>query len=270
MQNRVAIIQARYSSTRLPGKILKKIAGKEILGHVLDRLGYCRNIDKIVVATTTNPIDDRIIEYIQQNYNIDVFRGSESNVLDRYYKAATEYKADLIIRVTSDSPLIDPCVVDFIVSIAENKGYDYVSNSLTPTLPDGLDVESMTYHALAKAWMYVRNPEEREHVTPYIRMHPKRFRLANINFTKDCSSLCWAVDTPADLEFIAALSKELDFLNPKNFAFQNVLSVIKAHPHLAEINKSSQRDHKLIEQFPEIFFAHSGNYANYQFTGNNK
>ena len=260
----VAIVQARLSSTRLPGKVLASLSGLEILGHVVERLSSCGNIDATIVATTTNPADDRLVEYLEKKFpNIGCFRGSESDVLDRYLMTARKFEADTIVRVTSDSPLIDPAVVDAVASIQATGHYDYASNSLSPTLPDGLDVECFTLETLTRAWEEASLPEEREHVTAYIRIHPERFRLANLSWKQNLSQFCWAVDTPADLDFVRDLAGHLDLRRPENYGFQRVLAVLAAHPEVAAVNGGAVRDQKLVEQMPEIFTAHGERYDNH-------
>ena len=263
----VAIVQARLSSTRLPGKVLALLEGLEILGHVLERLAVCRNIDQIVVATTVNPADDRIADYLEKKFTrISCFRGEEEDVLDRYRMAARALQAHTVVRVTSDSPLIDPAVVDAVAAIHAAGGYDYASNSLAPTLPDGLDVECFSMAALERAWQEATRAEEREHVTPYLRMHPERFRLANLCWPRNLSDLCWAVDVPADLDFMRALAEFLDLRDPHNYGLERVLAVLAAHPEVVALNGGSVRDCKLVEQLPQIFSAHGGNFANHLLT----
>lgn len=260
----VAIIQARLSSTRLPGKVLAPVAGLAIIGHVLDRLALCQNIDETVVATTINPTDDRLVNYLDEQYpHIAHFRGDEADVLDRYQKAARVFGANTIVRVTSDSPLIDPAVVDAVISVQATGEYDYASNSLVPSLPDGLDVECFTMTALTRAWEVATLSEEREHVTPHMRTHPAHFRLANLFWTRNHSALCLAVDTPADLDFVQALAEHLDLRNPNNYGFKRVLQALAAHPEIGTFNSDAVRDHKLIAQFPTIFSAHEKRFDNY-------
>lgn len=260
----VAIVQARISSTRLPGKVLAPVAGLEILGHVLERMAVCQNIDEIVVATTVNPADDRLIDYLSKAFpRVGRFRGDEDDVLDRYHAAAGAFSADAVVRVTSDSPLIDPVVVDAVAALQADAGYDYVSNSLSPSLPDGLDAECFSSAALNRAWTAATLPGEREHVTPYLRMHPEIFRLANLSWHRDLSQLCWAVDAPADLDFVRALAEHLDVRNPDNYGFERVLAALAAHPEVGSINGSAVRDHKLLEQMPQIFSAYGSRIDNH-------
>lgn len=263
----VAIVQARLSSTRLPGKVLASLAGLEILGHVLERLVVCRNIDETVVATTVNSADDRLAAYLEKHFpRIGLFRGEEDDVLDRYRKAARAFEADTVVRVTSDSPLIDPAVVDAVAAVQAAGGCDYTSNSLVPTLPDGLDVECFSMAALERAWQEATRAEEREHVTPYLRMHPERFRLANLFWQRNLSDLCWAVDAPADLDFLRVLAGYLDIRDPDNYGLERVLAVLTAHPEVAAINGGAVRDHKLVEKLPQIFTAHGGRFASHPLT----
>ncbi|MBI9086126.1 MAG: glycosyltransferase family protein [Desulfobacterales bacterium] len=253
----IAIVQARLSSTRLPGKVLAPVAGLEILGHVLVRLAVCQNIDETVVATTVNPADDPLVDYLETNFpRIGCFRGEEDDVLDRYLSAARAFAAHTVVRVTSDSPLIDPAVVDAVAAVRAAGNYDYASNSLSPTLPDGLDAECFSMAALTRAWAEATRVEEREHVTPYLRMHPDRFSLANLAWHRNLSGLCWAVDTPADLDFVRQLAGHLDLMDPANYGFERVLAVLASHPQLADANGGAVRDHKLVEQLPQIFSAH--------------
>lgn len=260
----VAIVQARLSSTRLPGKVLAPVAGLEILGHVLERLAVCQNIDETVVATTVNPADDRLVDYLETHFpRVGRFRGDEDDVLDRYRSAARAFGAHAVVRVTSDSPLIDPAVVDAVAGVRAAGHYDYASNSLAPTLPDGLDAECLSMAALTRAWAEATLVGEREHVTPYLRMHPHRFTLANLAWHRNLSGLCWAVDTPADLEFVRQVAGHLDLRNPANYGFGRVLAVLAAHPQVADANGGAVRDHKLVEQLPQIFCAHGRRFDNH-------
>lgn len=253
----IAIVQARLSSTRLPEKVLARVAGLEILGHVLARLTVCQNVDEIVVATTVNPADDRLVAYLAGAFpRVRRFRGDEDDVLDRFRAAARAFAADTVVRVTSDSPLVDPAVVDAVAAVRSAGGYDYASNSLAPSLPDGLDAECFTAAALEKAWSEARRPEAREHVTPYMRMHPERFRLANVAWHRNLSHLCWAVDTPADLAFVRGLADRIDLRRPRNYSFERVLAVLEASPELAAANAGAVRDQKLVAELPQIFTAH--------------
>lgn len=270
MGKRVAIIQARMSSARLPGKVLKRILGKEMLGHVLDRVFSCDALDGIVVATTEDPKDERIVEFVKKyGRGAECFRGSEDNVLDRYYRAAVTFGADWIVRITSDSPLLDPSVIRSVITTTIAGDYDYGSNSLIPTMPDGLDVECMKLSALELAWKEASLPHELEHVTPYIRMNPKLFRMANLFYARDLSSLCWAVDSGPDFRFISTLAEHINLLDPSNYSFERIMAVLERYQHLQNINSVSIRDCKLLEKIPNIFRHDTSEFASYFFNREN-
>lgn len=233
----VAIIQARMGSTRLPGKVLMDIGGKTMLAHVVDRTRRAKLLDKILVATTLNPHDERIIVECDR-LGVLVFRGREEDVLDRYYQVAREYKADVIVRITSDCPLIDPEVIDTVVRYyLENRSkLDYVSNTLTRSYPRGLDVEVFPFNILERTWREAREAYQREHVTLYIYEHPEIFRLANVKNSEDLSYLRWTVDEEKDLEFVREVYKRL-YKEDEVFLMQDILYLLKREPQLLEINK---------------------------------
>jgi glutamate-1-semialdehyde 2,1-aminomutase/spore coat polysaccharide biosynthesis protein SpsF len=244
-QTVIAIIQARMGSSRLPGKVLLEIGGHPILWHVVRRLRKARSIDKVVVATTTAPADDAIAEFCSAR-GVACFRGSEADVLDRYYRAACAFGADVVVRITADCPFVDPAIVDRCVGIFWEDNYDYVSNTLTIAYPDGMDVEVFSRSCLDQAWREARLSIEREHVTPYIRTSGK-FRLGA--FTCDfplpqlCADLRLTVDEPRDLQFADALLSQLS--NSKNnnnedrcdFDLQQIVHVLEREPHLMSINQ---------------------------------
>lgn len=233
------IIQARVGSTRLPKKVLLKIQGKEILIHVLERVSYSKKIDKIIVATTLDSDDDEI-ETIVQGYNfsrVKVFRGSEEDVLDRYYQAAKETGADIIVRITSDCPLIDWNLIDQIITEFQKGDYDYVSNVLDRrTYPRGLDVECFSFTILEKMWNICKEKREREHVTTYVRENQTLFRTKNIEQDVDWSILRWTVDEKDDLKLIKIIYDKL-YQNKPDFNTKDILTLIKKEPELANINK---------------------------------
>ncbi|PKP61382.1 MAG: acylneuraminate cytidylyltransferase [Candidatus Altiarchaeales archaeon HGW-Altiarchaeales-1] len=239
MENKkiVAIIQARMGSTRLHGKVMKKILGKEVILHDIDRIKQIKNLDKIVIATTTKKDDDIIVETIK-NYNsgIGIFRGSEDDVLDRYYKAAKEFNATVIVRITSDCPLIDPLVSDKVIETFLNNKCDYCSNCLKRTYPQGLDTEVFSFEALEKAWKEAKEDYQREHVTPYIYEHPEKFKLLNVLNDKDLSHLRWTLDTIEDFNFIDEIYKRL-YKENKSFYIEDILKVLEKEPKMLEINK---------------------------------
>jgi len=188
----ITIIQARLGSTRLPQKILLDLCGKPVIQRVYERACKIDKTDDVIVATTLSNSDDRLADFCRNN-GIPLFRGSENDVLDRYYRAAKHFKADAVIRITGDCPLIDPAVVNLVVLTFRSAEVDYASNVQPPTYPDGLDTEIFTFSALETAWKYATGSYDREHVTPYI-YNSGSFRLLNVPNGEDCSSERWTVD----------------------------------------------------------------------------
>lgn len=230
----VAIVQARMGSSRLPHKVLKDLAGATVLERVLNRLGRSRLIQETLVATTTEPADNAIVEHCER-IGQEVFRGSEQDVLDRYYQAAKSTKADMVVRITSDCPLIDPEVTDATIRAFLDQRSDYTSNILVRTYPRGLDTEVMTVQALERAWREGTKPYEREHVTPYIYENPGKFKLHGIENDADCSQHRWTVDTPEDLQLLRAVYAQ--FGGRDDFGWREVLELVEADPSLANINR---------------------------------
>lgn len=231
----VGIIQARMGSTRLPGKVLLDLAGEPMLARVVSRAQRASKVDEVVVATTTEPGDEPIVR-ICRSRGWPCFRGSERDVLDRYYRAAIEHGADCVVRITSDCPLIDPEVIDLVVGELLQKGLtDYASNTLPPrTFPRGLDVEAVRFEALDRAWRQDENPAWREHVTPYIHRHPEEFALRAVTNDQDYSHMRWTVDTPADLVFIRRI---YDHFGHDRFSWRDVVALLEEHPAWVEINQ---------------------------------
>ncbi|WP_446897236.1 cytidylyltransferase domain-containing protein [Clostridium sp. LBM24168] len=238
--NIVCIVQARTGSTRLPGKVLKKICGKTVLEHVIGRLKRVRNIDKIVIATTTKKQDDIIVEIAEKSL-VCYFRGSEQDVLSRYYYAAKQYDADIVIRVTSDCPLIDPEVIDNMIEKFKNlnkkENIDYLSNKIKPTYPRGLDVEIFTFDALEKCFREANKDYEREHVTPYIYLNPDKFKFKNYENKEDYSTFRWTLDTKEDLELIEIIYNNL-YKENSLFYFEDILKFVLSNPEISKINKN--------------------------------
>lgn len=235
-----AIIQARSGSTRLPGKVLKEIQGESLLAHVIRRVEAIKQIDKIVIATTTDSKDNGIIE-IADRCKVAYSRGSENDVLERFYEAAKKFHSETIVRITADCPLIDPAVADQVISCFLKGGFDYVSNTLTPTFPDGLDVEVFSFAALEKAFREAKKTSEREHVTPYIWGNPALFKAANYLNKTDLSELRWTVDTPADFEFIKTVYQHL-YQPGKIFLLNDVLQLLSQKPEIETLNSGQTRN----------------------------
>ncbi|NFA59978.1 glycosyltransferase family protein [Clostridium sporogenes] len=238
MKKIIVIVQARMGSTRLQGKVLKKICGKTVLEHDIDRLRRIKNIDKIIIATTTLEKDNVIIKECER-LRVKYFRGSEEDVLSRYYYAAKENNADVVVRVTSDCPLIDPQVSENIIEFyLDNKDkYDYVSNTIDRTYPRGLDTEVFSFESLEKAFKESKLQRDREHVTPYIWDNPQIFKLAQYKNDKDYSNLRWTLDTEEDFILIKEIYKEL-YIGKHAFYFEDILKLVKQRSQLLEINKN--------------------------------
>lgn len=234
--NVVAIVQARMGSTRLPGKVLKKVAGEPLLYYLIERLKKAKLINQIIIATTEKPEDDKIIDFCMEQ-KLPFFRGSEENVLSRFYHAAFDYSGEVIIRVTSDCPLIDPEVVDQVVKIILNRypEIDYASNTIERTFPRGLDVEAFTFNALQKAYIEANSPEELEHVTYYIYSNPKEFNIKSLKGKENNSDLRLTVDTPEDFELISLIINKLQDKNP-NYRTSDIVKLLEEHPEWKEIN----------------------------------
>lgn len=241
----VAIVQARMSSTRLPGKVLSELCGTTMLGVLLHRVGTTPGIDEVVVATTTNPADDVLVAWLEGE-KIPCFRGDESDVLDRFWRCANEKNAEVIVRITADDPLKDPSVTGkAIAEFLSRPGIDYVSNTLKPTYPEGLDIEVFSLSALARAHEAAVLPSEREHVTPYIYKNPDKFSVFCFEMQPDLSDWRWTVDKPEDLLFVKKVFGYFD--NDIDVGYERIIDLIREKPELAEINAGTIRNEGYIE-----------------------
>lgn len=229
-----AIIQARMSSTRLPGKVLLDLGGQPMLARVVERTRAARSIDRVVVATTVEPEDEPIVALCNSR-GWSVSRGSRDDVLDRYYQAAIADGADLIVRITSDCPVIDPEIIDRVVKRLEGAA-DYASN-INPrrTFPRGLDVEAFTFAALSTAWREDREATGREHVTPFLYRHPERFRIALVESDKpEAATHRWSVDTPEDYELLRRI---YEHFRDNDFTWLDVLRLFAQHSDWVDLNR---------------------------------
>lgn len=233
----VAIVQARMGSTRLQGKVMKEILSKPVILWDLDRISLSKLIDEVIVAIPYSKENDVIINTIKEyNDKIIITRGSEDDVLDRYYQAAVQANADVVVRITSDCPLIDPVVIDNVIEQFLDGDCDYCSNSLTRTYPRGLDTEVFSFKALEEAWNEANKDHEREHVTPYIIENPDKFKLLNVANDIDLSHLRWTLDTKEDFEFIKAVYKRI-YPKKQLFLMDDVLELMDKEPELIDINR---------------------------------
>jgi spore coat polysaccharide biosynthesis protein SpsF len=235
----VAILQARMGSSRLPGKVLASVAGQPMLALVVKRVLPAKCIDQLVVATTHLPQDDPI-EALVNNLGIPCFRGAEEDCLDRYYQAARQFEADVVVRLTGDSPLVDSAFVDWVVKqyLSANPPYEYVDSTLSKTFPVGLSVEVFSFEVLAIAWSEDTNTWWREHVTPFIYRHPDRFRVLHLVNPQNYAHMRWTVDTPEDLAFVRCI---YDHFGHDRFSWREVLAVLEQHPEWLEINRHIQQ-----------------------------
>src|SRR6266566_5493303 len=228
-----ATIQARMGSTRLPGKVLMTVGTEPVLARVVHRLRRAALIDGIIVATSDRPADDAIVRECNR-LQVACFRGSENDVLDRYWQAAQWCGAEAIVRITSDCPLIDAELVDETIQAFLSQPADYTSNALERTYPRGLDTEAFTIAALERAWREAREPYEREHVTPYIYEHPELFRLVSVRDERDYSAYRLTLDTHEDLQLIRTIYSR--FEGRDDFGWQDVLALMEREPELAQLN----------------------------------
>ncbi len=217
MMRNVAIIQARVGSTRFPAKVLADLCGKPMLAHVIERVALAETLDAVVVATTTEPGDDAVAD-LAVAYGAGVTRGSVDDVLSRYVLAAREHDAAVVVRVTSDCPLVDPELVDRLVRIRASTGADYASNELPPTYPQGYDLEALTTDCLQRLDVESVLGYHREHVTARLREHADEYRVANMVNARDLSGIRLTVDVPADLERVRAILTALPPQPPPNLA----------------------------------------------------
>lgn len=231
------IVQARMTSTRLPGKVLLPIAGRPMLSYQIERLRRAHAQDVLVVATTVNASDDPIVEFCAAE-GVRCTRGAELDVLRRYSDAATVVGADVVVRVTSDCPLIEPDVVDHVIRVfkAGQGNLDYVSNMLEPSYPSGMAVEVMSGRALSEANAEATSPVDREHVTPYLYRNPHRYHLKSVRLDVDLSANRWTVDTPEDFELVRRIVESI-YPHSPDFRIKDVLALLEQHPQWRALNQ---------------------------------
>jgi spore coat polysaccharide biosynthesis protein SpsF (cytidylyltransferase family) len=241
----VGILQARMGSSRLPGKVLMEILGKPMLILQIERLQRTCMIDRLVVATTKNLLDDPI-EDLCCSINIPCFRGSENDLLDRYYQAAKKYKAEYVVRLTGDDPLTDPVLIDRMIKKMRFEKCAAVTNSVIPTYPEGLDVTVLSFEALEGAWEEAKLQSQREHVTPYIFDTSNGFNIYHFQQESDQSKLRWTVDYEEDFLFVEKIYEGL-YMQNMNFSTDDIYQFIRNNPSLISLNSQFVRNAGLIE-----------------------
>ncbi|MEB3205590.1 MAG: glycosyltransferase family protein [Candidatus Sericytochromatia bacterium] len=231
---KIALLQARMSSQRLPGKVLKHILGVPMLGRHLERLARCRSLDRLIVATSTDASDDPLVAWCQ-NEGHTVYRGPLEDVLTRYMHAAEAHAASWVIRLTGDCPLADPGLIDRTVDGAVHANRDYFSNIEPRTWPVGMDVEVIRMDALRSAFREATRPSDREHVTPFLRRQPERFSHGVLRAPRDLSGLRLTVDEPQDFELVCRIYAALLPERP-TFDLNDILNLLEAHPDWLALN----------------------------------
>lgn len=241
-----AVLQARASSKRLPLKVLKPILGVPMLERQIERLKRVKSITHFILATSQDPSDDAI-EALARRAGVGCYRGSLNDVLDRIYQAVKGKDTKDVVRLTGDCPLTDPALIDEVIQFHQAGGYDYSSNTLEPTYPDGLDVEIFRYRCLEEAWREATLASEREHVTPFIYKRPERYRLGNFRGPVDLSQLRWTVDQAEDFQFVTAVYEALYPKRP-DFSADDVLNFLKTNEELSKANAQFIRNAGYLTQ----------------------
>jgi spore coat polysaccharide biosynthesis protein SpsF len=237
--NIVAIVQARVGSTRLPNKIFYELSGKPLIWHVINRLKISKRLSDIVIATTENILDDKLASWADKN-EVKLFRGSETNVLNRYYNAAIYFGADIIVRITADDPFKDAIVMDSVIDMVSMESIDFGFNNKPASFPEGLDIEVFTFQALEKAHSNSIDSFEQEHVTQYFHRNPSQFSMKNLTYKENLSHLRWTIDTIDDYNMTCEVYEEL--YKPGNiFLLPEILTLLQKKPEIALINNNVER-----------------------------
>lgn len=229
------IIQARLGSTRLAGKVLRLLDNQNtVLDYTINQTRESKLIDKIIIATTTLSEDDKIVNQMSEK-KVDCFRGDPSDVLDRYYQCAKKFSIPTIVRITSDCPLMDPNVIDDVITKFQNDSYDYVSNVHPITYPIGIAVEVFSFRALEDAWKNAKLPSEREHVTPYMYNHEEKFKVFNVEYSGNLSNIRLTVDRINDLELVKMVVSKI---KNRPILLSDILDLYRNEPRMFEINQN--------------------------------
>ncbi len=248
----LCIVQARMSSTRLPGKVLREINGVSLLQYEINRLRLAENIDQIVVATSVVPESDGIAKLCER-IGMECFRGSETDVLNRYYECTEKYPDyDTIVRITGDCPLIDPKVIDEVINLYDTGHYDYVSNVLEETFPDGMDVEVFSRQTLEESEREAQKKSEREHVTLYMRSQ-KKFKKGNLSASQDYSSYRLTVDNLGDFEVVKFLIENCH----ADATYLDYIRLLDEHPEIKKLNVNIKRNEGLFKSLKKEQSSHN-------------
>ena len=245
--NIVAIIQARMGSSRLKGKVLMELEGKPVIGHIVERLLFSKKLNRIIVATSISPKDDVLYGFCMKN-GIDVFRGQENDVLDRYYQAAKLYSADVIVRITGDCPVVDPDIVDELVDFYLSKEFDVCG--LSGEFPDGLDCELFSFNCIKEACMSANLKSEREHVGTYFYNNSDKYKIGSYNKFKGLKHYRWTLDESKDFDFLTELYKRL-YVKGKIFKTKEIIKLLNEEPELSKINNFIVRNEGYIKSLKE-------------------
>lgn len=242
------IVQARMGSTRLPGKVMKEMLGKPLLFYLIERLKYSKLIEKIIVATTNNEADQIIVDYVK-SLGVEIYCGSEEDVLDRYYQAAKKYGIDIIVRITADCPLLDPKVTDEVIKYyLEYQEYDLVRSG--STYPEGFDTEVIPFKSLEIAWKEAQLKSEREHVTSFIWKNDKRFKVETLTFNQDLSYLRITVDEEVDFQVVKSILENL-YRKDEMFYLEDILRLYKSKPEIFKLNQNVVRNEGYLKSLTE-------------------
>ena len=233
-----AIIQARMGSTRLPGKVLMQLNGQTTLSSLLKQLKYSKLLNRKIIATTINPEDDIIKNFTQSN-NVELFRGSSDDVLDRYYQCAKYFSLQHIVRITADNPLLDPEILDDVIALYKKGHFDYVNNFTKRTFPYGTEVEIFSFHVLEKVWKNAKTLYDREHVTSYIYNNPNEFTSKCIEYNVDYSYLHWTVDRIEDLKLVQII---LSKIKKRPILMNDIIELFSKEPNLIKINANTSKN----------------------------
>lgn len=249
MKKTIIILQARTGSQRYPKKVLAKIEGKPMIWHIINRLKKVKNAEKTILATTNFHEDDKLVK-IASNNGISFFRGPKNNVLKRFFQCALIFEAHTIIRITGDCPLVDPKLIDEMISFFNLHNFDYVSNTIEPTFPDGLDIEIFSFSTLEKLLKKSKLKSEKEHVTSYILNHKKEFKIYNYENKINLSHIRLTVDEKQDIKLIRKIYSQMKPL--LIFSSTRVLKLLKNQPQLLEINKNLKRNQGYINSLRRV------------------